>query len=204
MFSYILEMICIAAFALSGVMVKSNRGKDIISVLLLSWVTALGGGTLRDIILNAEQVFWIRDSTYFWVALGTGFIGFFLITEIRKSKIEKMIIVFDTIGVAMFTILVTAKLYATGYSAYVAVVMGMITAVFGGVIRDILSHRLTMFNNTDLYATPVILGGCLYIGLNNWGLDDNIASITCMLFIVVLRLYVIAKHIRFPAFLILK
>ncbi|MFC1502884.1 trimeric intracellular cation channel family protein [Pseudomonadota bacterium] len=204
MLAYILEMVCIVAFALSGVMVDSNRGKDILSVLLLGWVTALGGGTLRDIIINAEQVFWIRDPTYFWVALGSSCAGFFLITEIRKSKIEKMVILFDTIGVSLFSVLVTAKLYSTGYAAYVAIFMGMVTAVFGGVIRDILAHRLNMFNNTELYATPVILGSSLYIVMHNVGVIDYIASIFCMTFIVVIRLYVMAKRVRFPDFLILK
>lgn len=204
MFTYILEMVCIVAFALSGVLVESNRGKDIVSVLLLGWVTALGGGTLRDIIINTEQVFWIRDSTYFWVALLSACVGFFLITEIRKSKVEKMVTFFDTIGVSLFAVLVTAKLYSTGYAAYVAISMGMVTAVFGGVLRDILAHRSNMFNNTELYATPVILGSGLYILMYNVGVIDYIASILAMAFIVVMRLYVVAKQIRYPDFLILK
>ncbi len=204
MFSYLLEMVCIVAFALSGVMVDSNRGKDIISVLLLGWVTALGGGTLRDIIINAEQVFWIRDPTYFWVALTSACVGFFLITEIRKSKVEKMVIFFDTIGVSLFSVLVTANLYSAGYAAYVAIIMGMITAIFGGVIRDILAHRLNMFNNTELYATPVILGCCLFILMSNMGVEEHLSAIFCMLFIVIMRLYVIVKQVRFPKFLILK
>ncbi|MCW8331161.1 trimeric intracellular cation channel family protein [Photobacterium sp. SDRW27] len=204
MFTYVLEMVCIVAFAFSGVLVESNRGKDIVSILLLGWVTALGGGTLRDIIINTEQVFWIRDPTYFWVALISACVGFFLITEIRKSKIEKMVILFDTIGVSLFSVLVTAKLYSEGYAAYVAIVMGMVTAVFGGVLRDILAHRSNMFNNTELYATPVILGSSLYIVISNLGVLDYIASIISMTFIVVVRLFVVIKKIRYPAFFILK
>ncbi|ELR67930.1 hypothetical protein C942_00238 [Photobacterium marinum] len=203
LFVYLLEMLCIVAFALSGVLAESNKGKDIVSVILLGWVTALGGGTLRDIIID-EQVFWIRDQTYFWVALFSACAGFFLIKEIRKSLVERMVILFDTIGVSLFAILVTANLYSLGFAAYVAIFMGMITAVFGGVIRDIIANRPTMFNNTELYATPVILGSCLYILLINIGVFSGIASPFCMLLIVAMRLFVVIKNIRFPAFLILK
>lgn len=204
MFTYILEMVCIVAFALSGVLVESNRGKDIVSVLLLGWVTALGGGTLRDIIINTEQVFWIRDPMYFWVALVSACIGFFLITEIRKSKVEKLVVFFDTIGVSLFSVLVTEKLYIAGYAAYVAISMGMVTAVFGGVLRDILSHRVNMFSNTELYATPVILGSSLYVLLYNVGVWEHLAAVLSITFSVSLRLYFIAKKIRYPGFLILK
>jgi uncharacterized membrane protein YeiH len=76
MLVYSLEMICIVAFALSGVLVESNRGKDIVSIMMLGWITALGGGTLRDLILSAETIFWIRDSSYFWTALISAIIGF--------------------------------------------------------------------------------------------------------------------------------
>ena len=204
MFTYILEMVCISAFALSGVLVESNRGKDIVSVILLGWVTALGGGTLRDVIIDADPVFWIRDPVYFWVALVSACCGFFLISELRKSKIEKMVLLFDTIGVSLFAVLVTAKLYSTGYAAYVSIVMGMVTAVFGGVLRDILAHRRNMFNTTELYATPVILGSSLYVLLHNLGVIEYVSSTLSIAFIVLIRLYVVANQIRYPAFLILK
>ncbi len=115
-----------------------------------------------------------------------------------------MVIFFDTIGVSLFSVLVTANLYSAGYAAYVAIFMGMITAIFGGVIRDILAHRLNMFNNTELYATPVILGCCLFILMSNMGVEEHLAAVFCMLFIVIMRLYVIVKQVRFPKFLILK
>lgn len=204
MLVYSLEMICIVAFALSGVLVDTNRGKDIVSVMMLGWITALGGGTLRDLILSAETVFWIRDPSYFWTALLSAVIGFFTITHIRKNRMNKLIIVFDTIGVSLFSILVTQQLYSAGYAAYVSVSMGMVTAIFGGVLRDILAHRQTLFNNTDMYATPVILGCCLYILLVNLNVPITLAALSCMVFIVLMRLYIVVKQISFPAFLVLK
>jgi len=204
MLVYSLEMLCIVAFALSGVLVDSNRGKDIVSVMMLGWITALGGGTLRDIILSADTIFWIRDPSYFWTALISAIAGFFSITHMRKTRINKLIIMFDTIGVSLFSILVTQQLYSAGYAAYVAVSMGMVAAIFGGVLRDILAHRRTLFNDTDMYATPVILGCCLYILLVNVNIDITVAALICMALIVSMRLYIVVKQIRFPAFLVLK
>jgi uncharacterized membrane protein YeiH len=204
MFVYLLEMVCVAAFSISGVMVESNRGRDIISILMLGWVTALGGGTVRDIIMNAETVFWIRDPNYFWTALVSSFAAFFFITQVRKSQVEKLVVFFDTVGVSLFSVVVTGKLTAAGYAPYVAVSMGLVTAVFGGVLRDVLAHRPTIFNNTELYATPVILGCSLYVLLLKIGAHSLLASIFCMAFIVFLRLYTLIRKINFPSFLVLK
>jgi uncharacterized membrane protein YeiH len=197
-------MICIVAFALSGVLVESNRGKDIVSIMILGWVTALGGGTLRDLILSAETIFWIRDPSYFWTALSSAAIGFFSISHIRKHRLNKLIVIFDTVGVSLFSILVTQQLYSTDYAAYVAVSMGIVTAIFGGVLRDVLAHRQTLFNNTDIYATPVILGCSLYILLVNLQVEITLAALICMVLIVSMRLYIVVNHIRFPVFLLLK
>ncbi|MFT7684173.1 MAG: putative membrane protein YeiH [Moritella dasanensis] len=204
MLVYSLEMICIVAFALSGVLVESNRGKDIVSIMMLGWITALGGGTLRDLILSAETIFWIRDSSYFWTALISAIIGFFSITHIRKNSLKKLIIMFDTIGVSLFSVLVTQQLYSGGYAAYVAVSMGIVTAIFGGVLRDILAHRKTLFNNTELYATPIILGCCLYILLVNLNIGVTLAALICMVLIVLMRFFIVVKKLNFPAFLLLK
>ncbi|WP_392340088.1 trimeric intracellular cation channel family protein [Moritella marina] len=204
MLVYSLEMICIVAFALSGVLVESNRGKDIVSIMMLGWITALGGGTLRDLILSADTIFWIREPNYFWTALVSAVIGFFTITHIRKNRLNKLIIMFDTIGVSLFSVLVTQQLYSDGYAAYVAVSMGMVTAIFGGVLRDILAHRQTLFNNTELYATPIILGCCLHILLVNLAVDSTFSALTCMILIVTVRWYIVVKKVHFPAFLLLK
>lgn len=204
MLVYSLEMICIVAFALSGVLVESNRGKDIVSIMMLGWITALGGGTLRDLILSADTIFWIRDPSYFWTALISAIVGFFSITHIRKNRLNKFILMFDTIGVSLFAVLVTQQLYGAGYAAYVSVSMGLVTAIFGGVLRDILAHRQTLFNDTELYATPIIFGCCVYILLINLDIETTLAGLLCMGMIVSMRWYILVKKLSFPAFLLLK
>jgi uncharacterized membrane protein YeiH len=111
---------------------------------------------------------------------------------------------FDTIGVSLFSVLVTQQLYSGGYAAYVAVSMGIVTAIFGGVLRDILAHRKTLFNNTELYATPIILGCCLYILLVNLNIGATLAALICMVLIVLMRFFIVVKKLNFPAFLLLK
>lgn len=204
MFVHTIEIICIIAFALSAVISESNKGKDIVSIMVLGWVTALGGGTVRDIILSKGQVFWIKDPSYFWTALITSFIGFFLAPYLRKIKAERLIVFFDAIGIAMFSVLVTKNMTAEHYAAYVAVTMGMITAVFGGVLRDVILSRPTMFNNTEFYASPVIIGCYLYILQIRFAVNSNIATIISITFIIIVRMYIVITHKTFPKCLLLK
>ncbi|MGR5328879.1 trimeric intracellular cation channel family protein [Photobacterium damselae] len=204
MFVHIIELICICAFALSTVISEANRGKDIISVLVLGWVTALGGGTVRDVILSTDQVFWIKDPSYFWAALISSLIGFFIAGSLRKLKAERLIIVLDAIGISMFSVLVTKNMIHQDYAAYVAITMGMVTAVFGGVVRDIIVNRPTMFNNTEFYATPVILGCTLFVVFSHLGMNADINTIICIALIIFLRMYIVVKKKTFPSYLLLK
>lgn len=204
MFVHIIEIICICAFALSAVISEANTGKDIISVLVLGWVTALGGGTVRDVILSTDQVFWIQYPSYFWAALISSLVGFFLASDLRKLKAERLIVVLDAIGISIFSVLVTKKMIHQDYAAYVAITMGMVTAVFGGVVRDIIVNRPTMFNNTEFYATPVIIGCSLFVLFSHLGMNADINTLICIAFIILFRMYIVVNKKSFPHFLILK
>ncbi|WP_114765035.1 trimeric intracellular cation channel family protein [Vibrio rhodolitus] len=204
MFVHTIEIICICAFALSAVISEVNKGKDIISILVLGWVTALGGGTVRDVILSTDQVFWIQYPSYFWAALASSLVGFFIAPQLRKLKAERLILVLDAIGISIFSILVTKKMIHQDYAAYVAITMGTITAVFGGVVRDIIVNRPTMFNNTEFYATPVIIGCSLFVAFSHFGLNADLNTIVCIAFIIVFRLYIVATKKSFPKYLLLR
>ncbi len=172
--------------------------------MIIGIITALGGGTLRDIILGAEQMFWIRDPSYFWVALLSSIIGFFLVSVLRHRHVDRAILYLDTFGIALFSILVTERLLLAHYAAYVAIGMGVITAIFGGVIRDILIQRPTLFNNTEFYATPIILGCCIYSVLFYFDVNLRWSSVGSMAFIIIFRLYTLHKGHQFPSSLLLK
>ncbi|ANS87072.1 UPF0126 membrane protein [Vibrio scophthalmi] len=204
MFVHITEIICICAFALSAVLSEANKGKDIISVLVLGLVTALGGGTVRDVILSTEQVFWIQYPDYFWAAIISSLVGFFIAAELRKLKAERLILVLDAIGISIFSILVVKKMVHQDYAAYVAITMGVITAVFGGVVRDVIVNRPTMFNNTEFYATPVIIGCTAFVGFSHLGMNADVNTILCIAFIVIFRIYIVVTKKSFPSYLLLK
>ncbi|MCG9553217.1 trimeric intracellular cation channel family protein [Vibrio sp. Isolate31] len=204
MFVHITEIICICAFALSAVLSEANKGEDIISVLVLGLTTALGGGTVRDVILSTEQVFWIQYPEYFWAAIISSLVGFVSAAKLRQLKAERIILILDAIGISIFSILVTKKLIHLDYADYVAITMGVITAVFGGVVRDVLVNRPTMFNNTEFYATPVIMGCAAFVGLSHLGMDTNINTTFCIAFIVIFRVYIVLTKKSFPSYLLLK
>lgn len=204
MFIQALEIFCVIVFALSAVISRFHRGKDIVSITIVGWITALGGGTIRDIILSTQQVFWIRDPSYFWAAFISSFIGFFLAPYLRRANAERIIVFLDAVGISIFSVLVTKELTAQHYSTYVSITMGMITAVFGGVLRDILINRPTMFNNTELYATPVIIGSYLYVFQIQHHINSDVATLTSIFSIVIFRMYIIVNKISFPKILILK
>ncbi|RJX71436.1 trimeric intracellular cation channel family protein [Vibrio sinensis] len=204
MFVHVIEIICICAFALSAVLSGANKGKDIISVLVLGWVTALGGGTVRDVILSTDQVFWIQSPSYFWAAIISSLVGFLMAPDLRKRKVERLILLLDAIGISIFSVLVTKRMIHQDYAAYVAITMGMITAVFGGVVRDILVNRPTMFNNTEFYATPVIMGCSLFVLLSRLGMNSDVNTIISIVFIAVFRIYIVVTKKSFPKYLLLR
>jgi len=160
---YTLSQVATAVFAITGVLSAARQRLDILSVMVVGLLTALGGGTLRDTMLDA-QVFWLRDLTYFWVALAASCLAFGgarLMTQLPKGLLAYL----DGVGIALFSIQAIDKTIFLGYPATVGVVMGVVTSVAGGVIRDVVTSRPTMLLSRELYATAIVVGGILYVGV---------------------------------------
>ena len=162
---YILGLIGIAAFSMTGVMAAGKKDMDIFSIVLLGVVTALGGGTMRDIIINADPVFWIKDLSYLWVSVAAAVITFFLIKHIRHMY--RMLLFIDAFGLSLFTILAAEKVLDLGFSNPVAVLMGVVTGIAGGMIRDVLTGRMPLLLGKEFYATPALAGAIVYALLNH-------------------------------------
>ncbi len=160
---YFLAQVGVAVFAVSGVLSAARQRLDIFSIVVVGLLTAIGGGTLRDVILNVP-VFWLLDLTSFWVALGSSFATFVGIRFILKLPL-RLLSYLDAMGVALFAVQAIDKTLLFGYPAPVAVVMGLITSIAGGIIRDVVTHRPTLLLSRELYATPILLGGVLYVVL---------------------------------------
>lgn len=158
-----LAQVGIAVFAVSGVLSAARQRLDIVSIVVVGLLTAVGGGTLRDVILNVP-VFWLLDLTSFWVALGASFATFVGIRFILKLPL-RLLSYLDAMGVALFAVQAIDKTLLFGYPAPVAVVMGLVTSIAGGIIRDVVTNRPTLLLSRELYATPILLGGTLYVVL---------------------------------------
>lgn len=160
---YVLAQAGVAVFAISGVLSAARQRLDIFSIVVVGLLTAIGGGTLRDVILDVP-VFWLEDLTAFWVAMAASAATFVGIRFILKLPL-RLLSYLDAMGVALFAVQAIDKTLAFGHSAAVAVVMGLITSIAGGIIRDVVTHRPTLLLSRELYATPIVLGGMLYVGL---------------------------------------
>ena len=157
---YSLGLIGIAAFATTSVMAAGKKGMDIFSITLLGVVTALGGGTLRDIILNTSPVSWVADLLYLWVSISASITTFFLVRYV--NHVLHLLLFIDALGLSLFTILATEKTLMLGFSNPVAVLMGVITGIAGGMIRDILTGRMPLLLGKEFYATPAMLGAVVF------------------------------------------
>ena len=164
--TYYLGLIAIAAMSITGVIAAGKKGMDIISIVLLGVVTAIGGGTLRDIMLDTNPIFWIADLSYLWTAIGAAIFAFFLVPHVKQVKL--LLLYSDAFGLALFGILATEHTLNLGYSPPVAVLMGIITGIAGGILRDILTIRMPLLTSREFYITPVLLGGTIYVVLDAW------------------------------------
>ncbi|GAA3718680.1 trimeric intracellular cation channel family protein [Oceanisphaera sediminis] len=188
-----------AVFAFSGVLVAGRLRMDGFGVIVLAAVTAIGGGTIRDLIIGAEQVFWTADTLYLWVILVTALLGQY-IAQLPRRLPWYILPLADAFGLAIFTIIGTDKALSYGTSGMVAVVMGVITGVAGGMIRDVLAREVPMVLQREIYATACILGGVLYTCSLAIGITPLLATMLGMLGTFILRVAAIRWHLSLPAF----
>lgn len=161
---YCLGLLGMVAFAVTGVIAAGKRDMDIFSIVLLGAVTALNGGTLRDIILDARPIFWIGDLTYLWVSATAAIVTFFCVRLV--SRLLQLFLYLDAFGMALFTILAMEKTLSLGYGNTIALIMGLITGVTGGMVRDILTGRMPLVLGREFYATPALLGAGVFVAFN--------------------------------------
>lgn len=196
---YYLGMLGIIAFSVTGVIAAGKRNMDIFSIILLGVVTALGGGTLRDMILDARPVFWISDLTYLWVAIIAAAATFFSVRLV--SRILKFFIYIDSFGMALFTILAMEKTLSLGNNYTVSVLMGLITGISGGMLRDILTGRMPLLLGREFYATPALIGATLYALLDCFFPALSNAWLYGLATIIILRLLAIHYGLYYPRWL---
>lgn len=197
MFLQFLDVLGTIAFAISGVSVAMNKKMDPFGVLIIAFVTSIGGGTLRDVLIGVTPVTWMTNMTYVYVIfLATIF------TVIFKQKIDhlrKSLLLFDTIGIGLYTVVGIEKGLVVGLHPIICISLGTISACFGGVIRDILSNEIpVIFSTKEIYATACILGGITYFMLRQLSFDDNVIFMLSGMVVIIVRLVAVKFKISLP------
>jgi len=193
---YILDILGTLAFAISGALVASDQKLDLFGVIIIAFVTAVGGGMLRDVLINAHPINWIGDLNYLYVI----FIAVFL-TFLFKSKIlplSKTLFLFDTVGISVFTLLGLQKGLNFDLHPLIALIMGMISAVFGGVLRDVLTNKIPLIFEKEIYASACLAGGITYLLLKKTPITDNLNFIVSASVIITIRLIAVKFNLELP------
>lgn len=195
---YYADLLGVAVFAISGALAAGRKSLDFLGVLVIAVVTAVGGGTLRDVLLDRTPVFWIQDTTYLFVIIAATFATIFY-SRHRKPPMRTLLIA-DAFGLALFAILGAGIAQSAGASGIIVMIMGTMTGVAGGVIRDILTNEIPLILRRDFYATAALLGILSYQLLIMASIPETAASFLGMLVIIGLRFAAIFKNLRLPVF----
>jgi uncharacterized membrane protein YeiH len=197
---YVVELLGTAVFAVTGVLAVSRRGLDLIGALVLGVVTAVGGGTIRDLLMR-YQVFWFEDANYVWAALLGAMFAFFLSALIRNAS--RALLYLEAFGAALFAIAATNKgLIDPSVPDAIAVILGVLTGIGGGLLRDVLAGRPTLLMSRDIYATPILLGCSLYVALLDLAPGFRYAETLSASVIMALRSAAIFWHLQTPSWLV--
>lgn len=184
---YTIEIIGTMAFAVSGALTAMNKKLDPFGVFVIAFVTSVGGGTLRDVLIGRTPVGWMRDLTYVYCIIAG-----FLLSIIFRKKLDRLrvsLFLFDTIGLGVFTLIGIERGIATGLHPVICVALGTMTACFGGVIRDILCNEIPVIFRREIYATLCITGGIVFFLIrDNFEVDTEVLYVIVSAVIIVLRL----------------
>jgi len=183
-------------FAISGTLTAANKRLDFFGATVIGFVTAVGGGTLRDMMLGDTPVAWMRTSNYFLVII----IGILITIMFSRQvmKLRRTLFLFDTIGIAIFTIIGLNKALAFGIHPPLAVIMGITSAVVGGIIRDTLTNEVPLIFQKEIYATACIVGALVYLILNYFDVSEVINQSITILTIIAIRLVAVRYNISLP------
>ncbi len=197
-FLFIIDILGTFAFAVSGAFLAMQKRLDPFGVLVLSFVTAIGGGTLRDIMIGNLPVSWLRNETativIFSSAIATMVFGRFL------KQFTTTLFLFDALGLGLFTIIGIELGIEKNFSVGVCIAIGTVTACFGGVIRDVLLNNVPLLFRKEIYAMACIFGGLVYFLLRKISIDANVSKVICILLIFLIRVVAVKYKLSLPQF----
>ncbi|WP_108803636.1 trimeric intracellular cation channel family protein [Aquimarina sp. Aq107] len=196
-----LDILGTIAFAISGALSAMNRRFDLFGIFIIAFVTAIGGGTLRDVLIGATPVSWMQNTVNMYLIGGVTILAILFRNKIDYLK--KSLFLFDTIGLGIFTIIGVETGIQTNLAPIVSIALGTMTGCFGGVIRDILCNEVPVIFRKEIYATASIAGGICFMILYTFNTPTNLVYITTTLLIIIIRLIVVKYQITLPMFTVI-
>ena len=193
---YIIDILGTIAFAISGVLVAMNKKMDPFGILIIAFVKAVGGGTLRDILIGQTPVGWMKDMTFTYVILGSAV--FAVILRNKINYLRTSLFLFDTIGIGLYTVIGIEKGLSAGLHPIICIALGTMTACFGGVIRDILCNEIPVIFRKEIYATACILGGLSYFLIRKSPLESDFVFMIAGAIVILVRLLAVKFKIALP------
>ncbi|WP_396173261.1 trimeric intracellular cation channel family protein [Flavobacterium sp.] len=183
---HLIDLIGTMAFAISGVLTAFHKRLDPFGVFIIAFVTAVGGGTLRDMLIGRTPVGWMRDVNYVYV-IGLGYIIALLFRR-KLDRLRTSLFLFDTIGLGVFTLIGLEKGIEVHLHPVICIALGTMTACFGGVIRDILCNEIPVIFRREIYATICIFGGVVFFALKYFQINNDLLYLITSLVIITIRL----------------
>ena len=195
---YILDLVGVAVFAVSGALAAGRTELDLLGVIVIAALTAVGGGTLRDVLLNRHPIFWITDAKYLTVIMASALLT---VCYVRVWPLpENTLLVADALGLALFAMSGAQVAEAAQHPSIIVVLMGTMTGVAGGFLRDVITAQIPLILRRDIYATAAIVGVALYLLLQARGMRRSWAFGAGMVVVVALRLLAILWGWQLPIF----
>lgn len=197
-FTTIIEILGTFSFAASGAFAAMDKKLDPFGVLIISFATAIGGGTIRDVLLGRLPVTWLTDSTTIWVILISAGLSLFFSGWLKKF--DRLLFYFDALGLGLFTIMGIQTAIELKLSTGICIMLGTVTGCFGGVLRDVLLNNVPLIFHKEIYASASILGGLVFFLLKNAGLALGFSSIIAILLVFVIRVLAVRFSWSLPKF----
>lgn len=182
-------------FAISGALIAIKKKLDAFGVFIVAFITAVGGGTLRDILIG-KQVFWLYNPQILYAIIIGAFVA--MVLRERLNFFSKPMFFYDALGLGLFTITGVQIGLQYGLDSAICVLLGTVTGVFGGVLRDVVVNKIPVVFKKEIYATPSILGGILYTQMVHFEITSSYIKIICVLLIILIRLAAVFFNISLP------
>ncbi|MGS2763940.1 trimeric intracellular cation channel family protein [Sinomicrobium sp. M5D2P9] len=196
MFYLVIDLLGVVSFAISGVLAALQKKLDIFGVFIIAFVTAVGGGTIRDILIGTEPVTWLQNNIYMYTIIVT--VIFALLFKEKLKYLRTSLFLFDTIGIGLYTLVGVEKGITAELSAVMCIALGTINACFGGVVRDILCNDIPVIFHKEIYATACVVGAGAYFLLRLLPVSDDVVFVVSVLIVIAIRLLAVKFQLALP------